>query len=129
VTTGGVAVVDERVLALPGSSSVDPTAGSPREDSGAEVVTAEGSGWVDCAGSAPSPPPKGDCSGIAGRGAVCTTGGVSWNNVTDGKGEKIGRPADPSKAETEKSEAGGVTAITGAGAGAGVRAAAGVAGA
>ena len=59
--TGGVAVVEALVLALPGRGSVEVIIGSVEEVSTSEVVTTEAAGCVDCGGrdSSPAPPPKG----------------------------------------------------------------------
>ena len=59
--TGGVAVVEARVLALPGRGSVEVVTGSAEEVSTSEVVTAEAAGCVDCGSRDPSivPPPEG----------------------------------------------------------------------
>ena len=59
--TGGVAVMEALMLALPGRGSVEVVTGSAEEVSTSEVVTAEAAGCVDCGGrdSSPSPPPKG----------------------------------------------------------------------
>ena len=46
--TGGVAVVEALVLALPGRGSVDVVTGSAEEVSTSEVVSAEVAGCVDC---------------------------------------------------------------------------------
>ena len=46
--TGGVAVVEALVLALPGRGSVDVVTGSAEEVSISEVVSAEVAGCVDC---------------------------------------------------------------------------------
>ena len=46
--TGGVAVVDALVLALPRRGSVDVVTGSAEEVSTSEVVSAEAAGCVDC---------------------------------------------------------------------------------
>ena len=46
--TGGVAVVEALVLALPGRGSVDVVTGSAEEVSTSEVVSAEAAGCVDC---------------------------------------------------------------------------------
>ena len=59
--TGGVAVVEALVLALPRRGSVEVVIGSAEEVSASEVVTAEAAGCIDCGGrdSSPAPPPKG----------------------------------------------------------------------
>ena len=59
--TGGVAIVEALVLALPGRGSVEVVTGSAEEVSTSEVVTAEAAGCFDCGGrdSSPAPPPKG----------------------------------------------------------------------
>ena len=59
--TGGVAVVEALVLALPGRGSVEVVIGSAEEVSAFEVVTTEAAGCVDYGGrdSSPAPPPKG----------------------------------------------------------------------
>ena len=46
--TGGVAVVEALVLALPGRGSVDVVTGSAEEVSTYEVVSADAAGYVDC---------------------------------------------------------------------------------
>ena len=46
--TGGVAVVEALVLALPGRGSVEVVTGSAEEVSTSEVVSAEAAGCVDC---------------------------------------------------------------------------------
>ena len=45
--TGGVAIVEALVLALPGRGSVEVVTGSTEEVSASEVVTAEAAGCVD----------------------------------------------------------------------------------
>ena len=59
--TGGVAVVEALVLALPRRGSVEVVTGSAEEVSTSEVVTAEAAGCVDCGNrdSSRAPPPKG----------------------------------------------------------------------
>ena len=46
--TGGVAIVEALVLALPGRGSVDVVTGSAEEVSTSEVVSAEAASCVDC---------------------------------------------------------------------------------
>ena len=67
--TGGVAVVEALVLALPRRGSVEVVIGSAEEVSASEVVTAEAAGCVDCGGrdSSPPPPPEGSGCGTTGR--------------------------------------------------------------
>ena len=67
--TGGVAVVEALVLALPGRGSVEVVTGSAEEVSISEVVTAEAAGCVDCGSidSSPPPPPEGSACGTMGR--------------------------------------------------------------
>ena len=59
--TGGVAVVEALVLALPGRGSVEVVTGSAEEVSTSEVVTAETAGCVDYGSinSSPPLPPEG----------------------------------------------------------------------
>ena len=59
--TGGVAVVEALVLALPGRGSIEDINASAEDVSAYEVVTAEAAGCIDCGGrdSSPAPPPKG----------------------------------------------------------------------
>ena len=59
--TGGVAIVEALVLALPGRGSVEVVIGSAEEVSTSEVETAEAAGCIDCSGrdSSPAPSPKG----------------------------------------------------------------------
>ena len=59
--TGGGAVVEALVLALPRRGSVEVVTGSAEEVSTSEVVTAEAAGCVDCGNrdSSRAPPPKG----------------------------------------------------------------------
>ena len=45
--TGGVTVVEARVLALPGRGSVEVTVGSAEVVSASEVVTADAAGCMD----------------------------------------------------------------------------------
>ena len=67
--TGGVAVVEALVLALPGRGSVDVVTGSVEEVSTSEVVRAEAVGCVDCRTRDSSPPPpEGSVYGTTGRG-------------------------------------------------------------
>ena len=66
--TGGVAVVEALVLALPGRGSVEVVTGSAEEVSTSEVVTAEAAGCVDCGSIDSSPPPR------SKSGACGTTG-------------------------------------------------------
>ena len=67
--TGGVAVVEALVLALPGRGSVEVVIGSAEEVSASEVVTAEAAGCVNCGGrdSSPAPPPESGACGTTGR--------------------------------------------------------------
>ena len=67
--TGGVAVVEALVLALPGRESVEVVTWSAEEVSTSEVVTAEAAGCVDCESidSSPPPPPEGGAYGTMGR--------------------------------------------------------------
>jgi len=67
--TGGVAVVEALVLALPGRGSVEVVTGSAEEVSISEVVTAEAAGCVDCGtiDSSPPPPPESGACGTTGR--------------------------------------------------------------
>ena len=67
--TGGVAVVEALVLALPGRGSVEVVTGSAEEVSTSEVVTAEAAGCVDCGSidSSPPPPPESGACGTMGR--------------------------------------------------------------
>ena len=46
--TGGVAIVEALVLALPGRGSVEVVTGSAEEVTTSEVVSAEAAGCVDC---------------------------------------------------------------------------------
>ena len=46
--TGGVAIVEALMLALPGRGSVEVVSGSAEEVSTSEVVTVEPAGCVDC---------------------------------------------------------------------------------
>ena len=66
--TGGVAVVEALVLALPGRGSVEVVTGSAEEVSISEVVSAEDASCVDCGtiDSSPPPPESGAC-GMTGR--------------------------------------------------------------
>ena len=58
--TGGVAVMEALVLALPGRGSVEVVIGSAEEVLASEVVTVEAAGCVDCGNRySPPPPPKG----------------------------------------------------------------------
>ena len=67
--TGGVAVVEALVLALPGRGSVEVVTGLAEEVSTSEVVTAEAAGCVDYGSidSSPPPPPEGSACGTTGR--------------------------------------------------------------
>ena len=66
--TGGVAVVEALVLALPGRGSVEVVTWSVEEVSTSEVVTAEAAGYVVCISRDSSPPPpEGSVSGTMGR--------------------------------------------------------------
>ena len=67
--TGGVAVMEALVLALPGRGSVEVVIGSAEEVSTSEVMTAEAAGCVNC-GSIDSSPPllaEGSACGATGR--------------------------------------------------------------
>ena len=66
--TGGVAVVEALMLALPRRGSVEVVTGSAEEVSMSEVVTAEAAGCV-VYGSIDSspPPPEGSVCGTTGR--------------------------------------------------------------
>ena len=55
--TGGVAVVEALVLALPRRGSVEVVIGSAEEVSASEDVTAEAAGCVNCGSRDSSPPP------------------------------------------------------------------------
>ena len=59
--TGGIAVVEALVLALPGRGSIEDINASAEDVSAYEVVTAEAAGYVNCGNrdSSPPPPPKG----------------------------------------------------------------------
>ena len=59
--TGGVAVVEALVLALPRRGSVEVVIGSAEEVSASEIVTVVAAGCVNCGGrdSSPTPPPEG----------------------------------------------------------------------
>ena len=63
--TGGVAVVEALVLALPGRGSVEVVTGSAEEVSTSEIVTTEAAGCVDCGSIDSSPPssPEGSACG------------------------------------------------------------------
>ena len=65
--TGGVAVVEALVLALPRRGSIEVVTGSAEEVSISEVVTAEPAGCVDCGTIDSSPPPEGSVCGTTGR--------------------------------------------------------------
>ena len=67
--TGGVAVVEALVLALPRRGFVEVVIGSAEEVSASEVVTAEAAGCVNCGGrdSSPAPPPESGSCGTMGR--------------------------------------------------------------
>ena len=67
--TGGVAVVEALVLALPGRGSVEVVIGSAEEVSASEDVTAEAASCVNCGSrdSSPPPPPEGSACGTMGR--------------------------------------------------------------
>ena len=67
--TGGVAVMEALVLALPGRGSVEVVIGSAEEVSASEVVTAEAAGCINCGGSDSStaPPPESGACGMMGR--------------------------------------------------------------
>ena len=75
--TGGVAVVEALVLALPGRGSVDVVTGSAEDVSTSEVVSAEAAGCVDCGTIDSSPPPP--------EGSVCGTTGRATDWTTDGE--------------------------------------------
>ena len=69
--TGGVAVVEALVLALPGRGSVEIVIGSVEEVSVSEVVTAEAAGCVNYGSRDSSPPPpEGSVCGMTGRATV-----------------------------------------------------------
>ena len=59
--TGGVAIVEALMLALPRRGSVEVVTGSAEEVSTSEVMTAETVGCVDCGSIdfSPPPPPEG----------------------------------------------------------------------
>ena len=136
VTRAVEAVVDERVLTLPGSSSVEPdvvSVGRGSEACGcvssAEVdggAGTDGPGAAD-SGSAVARVESVGCSGIW----LAVTIGVFVNKLTSGSGENNGRLDEPSKLERLKSPvasgvitAGGVASVAGgvkAGATAGAR--------
>ena len=59
--TGGVAVVEALVLALPRRGSIEVVTGSAEEVSTSEVVTAEAAGCVDYGSIDSSPPPPPEC--------------------------------------------------------------------
>ena len=63
--TGGAAVMEALVLALPRRGSVEVVTGSAEEVSTSEVVTAEAAGCVDCGSIDSSPPPHTE-SGVRG---------------------------------------------------------------
>ena len=67
--TGGVAVVEALVLALPGRGSVEAVIGSVEEVSASEVVTAEAASCVNCGGrdSSPARPPESGACDTMGR--------------------------------------------------------------
>src|SRR6185437_4360279 len=67
--TGGVAVVEVLVLALPVRGSVEVVIGSAEEVSASEDVTAEAAGCVNCGSrdSSPPPLPEGSACGMMGR--------------------------------------------------------------
>ena len=67
--TGGVAVMEALVQALPGRGSVEVVIGLAEEVSASEIVTAEAVGCVNCGGrdSSPAPPPKSGACGMMGR--------------------------------------------------------------
>ena len=103
VVTGAVeAVVEDRVLMLPGKSSVEAAVTSA--EGGSEAWGCGGSAEVD--GGAGADDPGAADSGRAGVGAVgCSgatltvTAGVSENKLTAGIGEKRGRLAEPRRSE------------------------------
>jgi hypothetical protein len=128
--TGGVAVVEAvveaLVLALPGRGSVDVVAGSAEDVSTSEVVSAEAAGCEDCwAKDTSPPPPEGNDCGTAGRPTDCTAVGDSWKSEVAGRGEKIGRLADPSNADSENMISGVAEEAGAVEAGAGVTASGG----
>ena len=61
--TGGVAVVEALVLALPGRGSIEVVTGSAEDVSTSKVVSAEAASYVDCGtiDSSPPPPVSGAC--------------------------------------------------------------------
>ena len=67
--TGGVAVVEALVLALPRRGSVEVVIGSAEEVSASEDVTAEAAGCVNYGSRdfSPPPPPEGSVCGMMGR--------------------------------------------------------------
>ena len=67
--TGGVAIVEALVLALPRRGSVEVVIGSAEEVSASEDMTAEAAGCVNCGSrdSSPPPPPEGSACGMMGR--------------------------------------------------------------
>ena len=67
--TGGVAILEALVLALPGRGSVEVVTGSAEDVSTSEVVSAEAAGCVDCGtiDSSPPPPPESGACGMTGR--------------------------------------------------------------
>ena len=67
--TGGVAVVEALVLALPGRGSVEVVSGSAEEVSASEVITVEAAVCVNCDGrdSSPAPPPESGACSTTGR--------------------------------------------------------------
>ena len=67
--TGGVAVVEALVLALPGRGSVEVVIGSAEEVSASEDVTAEAAGCVNYGSrdSSPPTPPEGSACDTTGR--------------------------------------------------------------
>ena len=67
--TGGVAVVEALVLALPRRGSVEVVIGSAEEVSASKDVTAKAACCVNCGSrdSSPPPPPEGSACGTMGR--------------------------------------------------------------
>ena len=67
--TGGVAVVEALVLALPGRGSVEVVIGSAEEVLAFEDMTAEAAGCINCGSrdSSPPPPPEGSACGTMGK--------------------------------------------------------------
>jgi hypothetical protein len=120
------AVVEALVLALPGRGSVEVVAGSAEDVSTSEVVSAEAAGCDDCwAKDTSPPPPEGSGCGMVGRPTDCTAEGDSWKSEVAGSGEKRGRLADPSNADSENMISGVAEEAGAVEAGAGVTASGG----